>query len=370
MPVMTTGRRTLPRSHDAERAGQRAGADRAVERRRSDPAHPARAVRRPRLVAPGHRPGDRRLRRRAVDRPAGDHAARHAGAGARCPAMHTEMWEHPAVAENIATLRRRGVHIVEPAVGRLAGGDSGAGRLADPVEIVAAAERAPRPAGTISPACDSSSPPAARASRSTPCGSSPTAARASRATPSPPRPRRAAPTSCSSAPSTCRHRPASRRARVETAAEMQAAVEARAPPPTSSSWPPPSPTSGQGRPPTGKLKKHDGVPEIVLEPTPDILAGLGAAKRPGQVLVGFAAETDDLLANAQAKLERQAPRPDRRQRRQRTRRRLRPRHQRRYAAARRTPTRSTIDLRDKRAIARAVVDAIVDMTPPVARSTT
>ena len=48
----------------------------------------------------------------------------------------------------------------------------------------------------------------------------------------------------------------------------------------------------------GKLKKRDGVPEIVLEPTPDILAGLGAAKRPGQVLVGFAAETADLLANA------------------------------------------------------------------------
>jgi phosphopantothenoylcysteine decarboxylase/phosphopantothenate--cysteine ligase len=51
-----------------------------------------------------------------------------------------------------------------------------------------------------------------------------------------------------------------------------------------------------------KLKKHDGVPEIVLEPTPDILAGLGAHKPAGQVLVGFAAETDDLQANAQRKL--------------------------------------------------------------------
>jgi len=51
-----------------------------------------------------------------------------------------------------------------------------------------------------------------------------------------------------------------------------------------------------------KLKKRDGAPDIVLEPTPDILAGLGAAKRPGQVLVGFAAETDDLLANAAQKL--------------------------------------------------------------------
>ena len=51
----------------------------------------------------------------------------------------------------------------------------------------------------------------------------------------------------------------------------------------------------------GKLKKRDGCPEIVLEPTPDILAGLGAVKPAGQVLVGFAAETDDLVANAQSK---------------------------------------------------------------------
>ena len=57
------------------------------------------------------------------------------------------------------------------------------------------------------------------------------------------------------------------------------------------------------QPATGKLKKRDGAPEIVLEPTPDILAGLGAHKRVGQVLVGFAAETNDLLANAQSKLE-------------------------------------------------------------------
>ena len=49
-----------------------------------------------------------------------------------CPAMHTEMWEHPSVRENLATLERRGVRIVPPAVGRLAGGDSGEGRLAEP----------------------------------------------------------------------------------------------------------------------------------------------------------------------------------------------------------------------------------------------
>ena len=53
-----------------------------------------------------------------------------------CPAMHTEMWEHPSVRDNLATLERRGVEIVPPETGRLAGGDSGEGRLADPAVIV------------------------------------------------------------------------------------------------------------------------------------------------------------------------------------------------------------------------------------------
>jgi phosphopantothenoylcysteine decarboxylase/phosphopantothenate--cysteine ligase len=60
---------------------------------------------------------------------------------ARCPvlmapAMHTEMWEHPATRENVATLRRRGVIVTEPASGRLTGADTGKGRLADPAEII------------------------------------------------------------------------------------------------------------------------------------------------------------------------------------------------------------------------------------------
>ena len=119
----------------------------------------------------------------------------------------------------------------------------------------------------------------------------------------------------------------------------------------------------------GKIKKHDGVPEIVLEPTPDILAGLGAAKRPGQVLVGFAAETADLVANAQSKLvakrldlivanDVSAPgvgfghdtnavtllRPDA------------------------EPV--TVGLRDKRAIARAVLDVVVELRTAHPISTT
>src|SRR5581483_6293655 len=58
-----------------------------------------------------------------------------------CPAMHTEMWEHPAVQDNLRTLAGRGVHLVAPEEGRLAGGDVGAGRLAAPATIVAAVER-------------------------------------------------------------------------------------------------------------------------------------------------------------------------------------------------------------------------------------
>jgi phosphopantothenoylcysteine decarboxylase/phosphopantothenate--cysteine ligase len=55
------------------------------------------------------------------------------------PAMHTEMWQNPATVTNIATLRARGVVVIGPAVGQLTGADSGAGRMAEPDEIVAGA---------------------------------------------------------------------------------------------------------------------------------------------------------------------------------------------------------------------------------------
>ncbi len=120
---------------------------------------------------------------------------------ARCPvvfapAMHTEMWEHPATQENVATLRRRGAVVIEPAVGRLTGVDTGKGRLPEPVGDLrglppgarARRHRArPRRAGT------SSSAPAAPASRSTRSASSATAPPASRGTPSPAPPPRGAP---------------------------------------------------------------------------------------------------------------------------------------------------------------------------------
>jgi phosphopantothenoylcysteine decarboxylase/phosphopantothenate--cysteine ligase len=91
--------------------------------------------------------------------------------------------------------------------------------------------------------------------------------------------------------------------RVETAAQMQSAMERLAP---DSDVIVMAAAVADFRPVEAvdrKLKKHDGIPHIVLEPTPDILAGLGIHKPPGQVLVGFAAETDDLEANAQRKLD-------------------------------------------------------------------
>src|SRR5436305_15275171 len=55
--------------------------------------------------------------------------------------MHTEMWEHPATQDNVRTLRERGAIVLEPAVGRLTGADTGPGRLPDPAEIFAVATR-------------------------------------------------------------------------------------------------------------------------------------------------------------------------------------------------------------------------------------
>ena len=65
---------------------------------------------------------------------------------ARCPvvlapAMHTEMWQHPATVANVATLRARGVHVLDPDEGRLTGADTGAGRLPEPADILACCDR-------------------------------------------------------------------------------------------------------------------------------------------------------------------------------------------------------------------------------------
>ena len=219
-----------------------------------------------------------------------------------CPAMHTEMWEHPAVQENLDTLRRRGVHIVEPESGRLAGGDVGHGRLADPAVIVAAVAAALTTsdldglqvlvtAGGTREAID---PVRFIGNRSSGKQGIAIAAAAAR------RGAKVTLISTVAAPGLS----AVDVVQVTTAAQMRHAVHERA---ASADIVIMAAAVADFRPVAvadQKLKKAAGVPEIRLEPTEDILSELGAAKPAGQTLVGFAAETTDVATNAQGKLER------------------------------------------------------------------
>ncbi|MFW2380253.1 MAG: bifunctional phosphopantothenoylcysteine decarboxylase/phosphopantothenate--cysteine ligase CoaBC [Acidimicrobiales bacterium] len=225
-----------------------------------------------------------------------------------CPAMHTEMWEHAAIQDNIRVLVERGVVIVPPEEGRLAGGDIGKGRLADPEEIVRVAIRvggtdSAQPldgrkivvtAGGTREAID---PVRFIGNRSTGKQGHAIAEAALRAG--------AAVTliTTSQLPSSG----AITRIDVETAAELHAAVNASVGGADAIVMAAavadftPSAVADQ------KIKKGAGVPEIVLVPTVDILAELGHRKAEGELdllLVGFAAETQDMAANARSKLER------------------------------------------------------------------
>jgi phosphopantothenoylcysteine decarboxylase/phosphopantothenate--cysteine ligase len=217
------------------------------------------------------------------------------------PAMHTEMWDHPAVQDNIATLVRRGVHVVPPEEGRLAGGDVGRGRLAAPEAIVAAAESVlgrerdleglqvvVTAGGTREPI----DPVRFIGNRSSGKQGHALAAEAAG--------RGAKVTLVTTvdlpAPSSADV------VRVDTAAEMDDAVRAVA---DAADVIVMAAAVADFRPAIvapQKLKKNAGPPEIVLEPTVDILAGLGARKHPGQTVVGFAAETDRVRQNALSKL--------------------------------------------------------------------
>ena len=216
------------------------------------------------------------------------------------PAMHTEMWEHPAVQANLATLTRRGVHVVGPDAGHLAGGDEGPGRLAAPDAIVSAAAEILAEgrdltgvamlvtAGGTREAIDPVRFVGNRSSGKMGHALADAAAQ------------RGAHVTLV----TTTNRPTAAGVEVipvETADEMADAVfgcfddvdvvvMAAA--------------VADFRPKlaeTEKLKKHDGVPELVLEPTPDILATLGSRKG-HQILVGFAAETGQVQEHAAQKL--------------------------------------------------------------------
>jgi len=218
-----------------------------------------------------------------------------------CPAMHAEMWRHPAVQDNIATLRRRGVHVVEPEEGRLAGGDVGQGRLAEPATIVAAVEsvlaRGRDMAGlhvlvTAGGTREPIDPVRFIGNRSSGkqghALAAEAAARGAKVT--------LVTTAALPVP------PGADVVRVETAAEMDEAVRAVAPAADVIVMAAAVADFRPAAAATTKIKKDKGVPEIVLEPTVDILAGLGRTKRPDQTLVGFAAETEQLRQNAASKL--------------------------------------------------------------------
>ena len=220
------------------------------------------------------------------------------------PAMHTEMWEHPSVSENLEVLRARGVHVVPPEEGRLAGGDSGAGRLADPSTIVARVESvlAQQPnsgdlgglrilitaGGTREPI----DPVRYIGNRSSGKQGFALAEEA------------AARGADVTVVATVR-RPVSTGIEVvtvETADEMHDAVVSRAP---TCDVVVMAAAVADFRPVTtagSKIKKAQGPPEVRLEPTVDILAALGSSKPTGQTLVGFAAETDSVRQNAESKL--------------------------------------------------------------------
>jgi phosphopantothenoylcysteine decarboxylase/phosphopantothenate--cysteine ligase len=219
-----------------------------------------------------------------------------------CPAMHTEMWEHPATEENLAVLEARGVVIVPPEQGRLAGGDIGKGRLADPATVVDAVVElfSDQPlagrsvlvtAGGTREAID---PVRYLGNRSTGKQGYAIAEEAYR--------QGAAVTLVTTVD---REAPAGvKRVDIVTAAGMHEAVMALAGDMDIIVM---AAAVADFRPVAvadEKLKKTEGVPEIRLERTVDILASLGEAKPDGQVLVGFAAETSDLREHAADKLAR------------------------------------------------------------------
>ncbi|MDI3386730.1 bifunctional phosphopantothenoylcysteine decarboxylase/phosphopantothenate--cysteine ligase CoaBC [Streptomyces sp. B-S-A8] len=239
---------------------------------------------------------------------------------ARCPvvfapAMHTEMWEHPATQENVATLRRRGAVVIEPAVGRLTGVDTGKGRLPDPGEIyevcrhvltrhglargAAEADLAGRhvvvsAGGTREPLDpvrylgnrSSGKQGYALARTAAARGARVTLIAANAALPDP------AGVDVVHVGTAVQLREAVLKAAPDADAVVMAAAVADFRPATYAA---------------GKIKKKDGQePEpIALVRNPDILAEIaGDRARADQVIVGFAAETDDVLANGRAKLER------------------------------------------------------------------
>ncbi len=219
------------------------------------------------------------------------------------PAMNPLMWRHPATQRNVARLRGDGIRFVGPNEGEMAeSGEAGTGRMAEPLEIAAAAEAIFAPAGTLAgrhvlvtsgPTHEPLDPVRYIANRSSGRQGHAIAAAAAAA---------GARVTLVSGPVTIPDPPGVTVVRVETAAEMLAAALAALPADAAVM----AAAVGDWRaatPAAAKIKKGgDGPPRLDLAENPDILRSVaGHALRPALV-VGFAAETDDLLRNAAAKL--------------------------------------------------------------------
>jgi len=219
------------------------------------------------------------------------------------PAMHTEMWEHPATRANLETLAGRGVRVVPPAAGPLTSGDVGPGRLAELDDLVAGIAAALRPgpsglAGTrllvsLGGTREPLDPVRYLGNRSSGRMGAAIVAEAVA---------RGAEVTAVAAATTVDPPAGARLVRVETAQQLYDAVLAAADAQDVLVMAAAVADFRPKRVAEGKLKKDRGVPEVVLEPTPDTLAELGRRRRADQVLVGFAAETGDHLAGARRKL--------------------------------------------------------------------
>ncbi len=217
------------------------------------------------------------------------------------PAMHTGMWLHPATRGHVGALAERGAAIVGPGEGPLAAGDEGPGRMAEPEEIFGAVTAALAGSGSLAghsvlvtagPTHEPIDPVRYIGNRSTGKMGFAVASEARR---------RGAAVTLVTGPVALPDPPGVKTIRVETADEMAEAVLSRFGSADAVVMAAAVADFRPERAVPGKLKKQAGPPSLVLHPTTDILLALGKRKE-RQVLVGFAAETDDLEREARRKL--------------------------------------------------------------------
>ncbi len=221
------------------------------------------------------------------------------------PAMNTRMWRNAATQENVAALRARGLHVVGPAAGELADGDVGEGRLAEPEEIALAASRLLGNLDLVGRKVVVTAGPTREPIDPVRFISNPSSGKMGYALASVAA-RRGADVTLVSGPTLLPDPAGVHVVRVETAEQMARAVEQATPGvdlfvgAAAVSDYRPAAASPQ------KIKKGAGDETLVLSRTPDILAGMGerfAGKKDAPVLVGFAAETEEVIARAREKLK-------------------------------------------------------------------